>query len=113
MATPVHELDLAFIDLESPGDRDELRAEVEAARSKHWLAKVPMGYMVVQHEYVTKVLRERRFHQLSRLLAEIRGLDPKLIRNERTSILSAEGDEHRSEERRVGKECRSRWSPYH
>ena len=21
--------------------------------------------------------------------------------------------EHRSEERRVGKECRSRWSPYH
>src|SRR5438445_4001730 len=24
-----------------------------------------------------------------------------------------EGDELRSEERRVGKECRSRWSPYH
>ena len=23
------------------------------------------------------------------------------------------GDEFRSEERRVGKECRSRWSPYH
>src|SRR5260370_28349002 len=22
-------------------------------------------------------------------------------------------DKHRSEERRVGKECRSRWSPYH
>src|SRR2546422_8557551 len=25
----------------------------------------------------------------------------------------AEGDLERSEERRVGKECRSRWSPYH
>src|SRR6476620_1985248 len=24
-----------------------------------------------------------------------------------------EGQPHRSEERRVGKECRSRWSPYH
>src|SRR2546430_3689516 len=24
-----------------------------------------------------------------------------------------DGDEARSEERRVGKECRSRWSPYH
>ena len=23
------------------------------------------------------------------------------------------GADHRSEERRVGKECRSRWSPYH
>src|SRR2546421_7420893 len=26
---------------------------------------------------------------------------------------SRERDPHRSEERRVGKECRSRWSPYH
>ena len=26
---------------------------------------------------------------------------------------SAEVNEMRSEERRVGKECRSRWSPYH
>src|SRR2546421_7393537 len=25
----------------------------------------------------------------------------------------ARGDDFRSEERRVGKECRSRWSPYH
>jgi len=24
-----------------------------------------------------------------------------------------QGDPNRSEERRVGKECRSRWSPYH
>ena len=24
-----------------------------------------------------------------------------------------EAESHRSEERRVGKECRSRWSPYH
>ena len=27
--------------------------------------------------------------------------------------LYAEKEEKRSEERRVGKECRSRWSPYH
>ena len=29
----------------------------------------------------------------------------------RTTIVNDE--HHRSEERRVGKECRSRWSPYH
>ena len=29
------------------------------------------------------------------------------------AYLSADGDGLRSEERRVGKECRSRWSPYH
>src|SRR5574344_2304514 len=28
-------------------------------------------------------------------------------------VIIVEGDEWRSEERRVGKECRSRWSPYH
>src|SRR2546423_15515776 len=29
------------------------------------------------------------------------------------TFLAATGDTDRSEERRVGKECRSRWSPYH
>ena len=28
-------------------------------------------------------------------------------------LLISDTDEDRSEERRVGKECRSRWSPYH
>ena len=32
---------------------------------------------------------------------------------EKTMILKMEGITVRSEERRVGKECRSRWSPYH
>ena len=29
------------------------------------------------------------------------------------TVNSGSDDFHRSEERRVGKECRSRWSPYH
>src|SRR5258707_11004544 len=29
------------------------------------------------------------------------------------TYLEAEANDNRSEERRVGKECRSRWSPYH
>src|SRR5258708_36298644 len=43
-------------------------------------------------------------HKIERvLLAGVIGIIPALV-----------GDgEHRSEERRVGKECRSRWSPYH
>ena len=32
---------------------------------------------------------------------------------EKESILDFETAKERSEERRVGKECRSRWSPYH
>ena len=37
----------------------------------------------------------------------------KAVINNVTSSLSANINEARSEERRVGKECRSRWSPYH
>ena len=36
-----------------------------------------------------------------------------LIQPDNLSVLSPEVIRGRSEERRVGKECRSRWSPYH
>ena len=40
-------------------------------------------------------------------------LDVAAALNEEMLALQAAGCEVRSEERRVGKECRSRWSPYH
>ena len=42
---------------------------------------------------------------------EGKAVDATCGRRTRT-VLVMESD-HRSEERRVGKECRSRWSPYH
>src|SRR5260370_23530547 len=50
---------------------------------------------------------------------EIIGIDNKLSPQETTAALRSAMDQgvryvfQRSEERRVGKECRSRWSPYH
>ena len=38
----------------------------------------------------------------------INGLAPRYYKGTKTGNISS-----RSEERRVGKECRSRWSPYH
>ena len=44
-------------------------------------------------------------------------VDPAANLNQETEAKpaaeKAELETHRSEERRVGKECRSRWSPYH
>src|SRR2546430_14834770 len=36
-----------------------------------------------------------------------------LTETRRPRQTTVDGSDHRSEERRVGKECRSRWSPYH
>ena len=36
-----------------------------------------------------------------------------LVMSGQEVIVTKNGREVRSEERRVGKECRSRWSPYH
>src|SRR2546425_8353845 len=36
-----------------------------------------------------------------------------ISRGDQVDIRTASGSQRRSEERRVGKECRSRWSPYH
>ena len=36
-----------------------------------------------------------------------------VVEDKLTNILAAVANTFRSEERRVGKECRSRWSPYH
>ena len=41
------------------------------------------------------------------------GLDKERKNDLFASCDDIEGDRIRSEERRVGKECRSRWSPYH
>ena len=41
------------------------------------------------------------------------GTEVKSLRNGRANLKDAYGRFKRSEERRVGKECRSRWSPDH
>src|SRR2546422_10757027 len=46
----------------------------------------------------------------STLTLKIDGLDPATLFSPDTSVALVSA---RSEERRVGKECRSRWSPYH
>src|SRR5256886_8920890 len=45
--------------------------------------------------------------------ADVLSVVEKLIKQRRESIAQFEKAARRSEERRVGKECRSRWSPYH
>jgi cytochrome P450 len=93
-ARPVHELDLPL--LTTIGlERLDAIAAIEAARSRHWLAKTEMGYSVTRLEDVTAILRDKRFHSALSMLPQMSGM-PELAegRVRRQSILSMEGDEH-------------------
>ena len=64
-------------------------------------------------EYQLRILPEIAANEqrLKEYLSKEKGLNLRDITA--TRILKRSIDARRSEERRVGKECRSRWSPYH
>src|SRR2546427_7420562 len=57
--------------------------------------------------YAGAIDRER--HELREIARREPDREAPLVHRPRIDV----ADAHRSEERRVGKECRSRWSPYH
>src|SRR2546429_6347992 len=82
--------------------------------SRDWSSDVCSSDLSANNGRFFEVPKER-----SQLLAESpQSLKPMQVRF-KIVVSGAEGErgsgrvEYRSEERRVGKECRSRWSPYH
>ena len=70
-----------------PKTLDQLRAEKERAETQLAQEQHKLERLENRKKYLEKGERTKRTHRLCNL--------------------------GRSEERRVGKECRSRWSPYH
>ena len=93
MPTSVHDLDIPEVDVLGL-DRKAALAAFEAARARHWLARVPLGYAVTRHEDVTAILRDRRFHSAIALLPQLAGVEGPLQERQTRSILGMEGEEH-------------------
>jgi len=89
-------LDLPEIDVMFDLDRDEVLALFDEVRSRHWLARTPMGYMVCRHEDVTAILRDRRWHSAASMITEMAGLPAEggFMNRQRESILTMEGEPH-------------------
>ena len=82
--------------------REELQAEIEDGKKK-----------IRQFENREKMLRQKLSKEERRTRSHrliVRGAVFESIVPEAKNMTD---EEARSEERRVGKECRSRWSPYH
>ena len=52
-------------------------------------------------------------NELIKQFSKLPGLGPKSAKRIILKLINNKDNMVRSEERRVGKECRSRWSPYH
>src|SRR6266511_2276008 len=77
---------------------------------------IVLGFDGVDARYTEKWMNEGKLPNLARLrdAGTFRPLRPTLPAQTPVSWSTfSTGIDPRSEERRVGKECRSRWSPYH
>ena len=72
--------------------------------------KVKLGRKVAHRESLRRNLLRSLFEKNSLVTTTLRA---KVLKNDAMSLISKGAKTTRSEERRVGKECRSRWSPYH
>src|SRR5256885_16437275 len=110
-------------------NEDDLKAELELCRAEIRSLREELdetnrgvvalyGELDVQAEKLRKAT-ELKSHFLSYMSHEFRTPIGAIRSNARLLLdhvdgpLTTEQTRQRSEERRVGKECRSRWSPYH
>ncbi len=105
MATPVSDLDIPDLTWADDGTvtADQQRATVAKAAGESWIARNMFGYSILHYDDVVAMLRDKRWHSASGKIMEMSGIDnPEWLARRRTSILSAEGDEHTRLRRLVG-----------
>ncbi len=96
MAVPVTELDLPELDMRRAVGGPQAREGMAELAEQGWLIRNPFGFLLTRHEDCVAVLKDKRWYQASRLLAQMNQITDEryLKRQERPSILSMEGDEH-------------------
>lgn len=95
MPTLATDLDLPVVPLFGNETRAERQRVMRDVAKESWLARTEAGYAVVTYDAVTKVLRDKRWHSATGLVAEMAGVrDEKYLARRRVNILNAEGDVH-------------------
>lgn len=86
---------LPFLDISAPGFSTR-GPDVLAAREKGWCARTPVGLAVLRHREAGLLLRDRRFRQGSHAWPDMQGLSGPFAEFWKRSIISLEGDVHKS-----------------
>jgi cytochrome P450 len=102
--TSAFDLDIPVIELDDDTDRAASTAKLRSAAEQSWIARNMFGFSILRYDDVVAMLRDKRWHSATSKIMEMSGVtDPQYTSRQRTSILSAEGDEHTRLRRLVGK----------
>ena len=94
MASPVSDLTLPVIPVLMDQSRTDRLALLRDTAKESWLARNEIGYTVLTYESVMGILRDKRWHSATGLVAQMQGIsDDAFLGRRRVSILNAEGRE--------------------
>jgi cytochrome P450 len=75
--------------------RSDRHALLREIAKESWLARTDIGYSVLSYESVMGILRDKRWHSATGMVAQLQGITDEAFLNRRqVSILNAEGEVH-------------------
>lgn len=83
--------------------RRDRSSHLHTRATDHWIVRNPIGFIVLDYDDVTKILRDKRWHNAVAKIPEMIGITDPEVLNRPPSILAAEGDVHTRLRRLVAK----------
>ena len=95
MASLATDLQIPKVPLIVDQQRSDRHALLRGIAKESWLARTDIGYSVLTYESVMGILRDKRWHSATGMVAQLQGItDEAFLSRRQVSILNAEGDVH-------------------
>ena len=95
MASLATDLQIPKVPLIIDQQRSDRHALLRGIAKDSWLARTDIGYSVLTYESVMGILRDKRWHSATGMVAQLQGItDEAFLGRRQVSILNAEGDVH-------------------
>jgi cytochrome P450 len=95
MASLATDLQIPKVPLIVDQQRSDRHALLRGIAQDSWLARTDIGYSVLTYESVLGILRDKRWHSATGMIAQLQGItDEAFLSRRQVSILNAEGDVH-------------------
>ena len=95
MASLATDLQIPKVPLIIDQQRSDRHALLRGIAKESWLARTDIGYSVLTYESVMGILRDKRWHSATGMVAQLQGItDEAFLGRRQVSILNAEGDVH-------------------